>query len=312
MGIDILSIMFIIAVVGACIATAGIAAIFGFAFGLVMFILIRMIGSSVCQKMLGLDFKLFIMAKKTGARECVLFDAKYRMEHKGFSGVINVAMRITWIGLGVGLLTLRFVLDKLASMHGQNTGSPGIPEILLIGFLAVIVGTIFSPLAVPYWVINSSRVRIIDKKNGTIYLPGTILRSLFRGILGVGNIAVIAYFIRESINYTGNFTDGIFLAFIALSLVFGSVGLAGIMASILLLYKSSDMLNDVLSDFEDTYRSVAINAEEFLEMYKEYLPKEEAPLEETLKEEAEAIEKEEAIGEETTQEQENMENNDSQ
>jgi len=271
MKIDITAILFVVLVAISCVLTGGLVLILGVVFGLLMFILIRALGRRVGRLLLGYEYKSFIIAKKAGGKACVMYKSDYRMEHKGFYGAVNVAIRITWIGLGFGLLLMRYFIEKFSAAIEQGIKTIGVGEIVMVGLIASILGTLLSPMAVPYWAINSSRIRVVNLRNGTISLPGSFLRSLFK-VLGAGNIAVFAYFIMAAINVVGDISEGIKIAFIALVFVFGCISVAGLIASIILLFKGGGILNSTLDEYEEKYSNEAIDPNEFISIMKQYLP----------------------------------------
>ncbi len=271
MKVDIMSILFIVFVALSCYLVRGITALLGVVFGVIMFMLIYKLGGKIGKFLLTKEYVSFKTAKKMGLKSCILYDERFRLEHKGFWGSMNVAMRITWIGLGVGLLSLRIMLDRFKDIIAMGIENIGIGEIVIVSLIAIVIATIISPMAVPYWVINSSRIRIVNTKIGTISLPGSFLRSIFRGLFGAGNIAIFAYFILASINVMDDIIEGLKLAFLALILVFGTIGVAAIVASTILLFKGTETLNNVLRVYEDLYSAESMSEEEFMELMRQYL-----------------------------------------
>ena len=310
MKVDIVSILFVAVIGIVVVLTYGISAIFGLIAGIIMFLLIRLLGEKIALVILGFEFNSFVVMKKAKIKDCVLFNLEFRGEHKGFYGIIKYAMSITWIGFGVALLFMRFFIESFATFvqQGLNVKNVGV-GIILIGFIATIIGAVLSPVSVPYWVINSSRVRIINRKNGIISLPGSFVRSIFKSLFGAGNIAVVFYFIYSTIDVVNDFALGINIAFIIMLLVFGAVGLGALIASVLMLYKGKDMLNNVLYKYEEKYEKVAISGDELVGMVQEFVRAEEKveAIEEEVKPEGEKIEeeraeKEEPVAEKTVEE----------
>jgi len=300
MKVDVTGVLFLVAVVAICIITKGITAVFGVPFGIIMFLLIRKFGGKVGLFILNREYQSFLALRKFKIKASAMFNETFRHEHKGFSGVMNVALRITWIGLGVGLLSLRFILNKFSGFVQEGVETIGMSEIALIGILAAVIGTLLSPMAVPYWVINSSRVRIIHLKKGTISMPGSFLRGLFKGLFGVGNIAAFAYFVLASIRVADNdVVMGLKIAGVALLVVFGIVGFAAIVASTLLLFKGLDVLNKTLLSYEEKYSSVSVTEDELIEFIKGCV----RPPSEVAEEKTEAQEQEVPIGKQTSEEE---------
>ena len=71
--------------------------------------------------------------------------------------------------------------------------------------------------------------------------------------------------------FKASIIEGLKLAFLALILVFGTIGVAAIVASTILLFKGTETLNNVLRVYEDLYSAESMSEEEFMELMRQYL-----------------------------------------
>lgn len=261
-----LSVIFLVIIIFMCIIDLR-DAILGFIFGIFMYILIQVFGSWFGKFLLNLEFRSFMSSKKKRTKDCVLYGERFRRIYRGFFGVVNLGMMIAWISLCIVFLLLRLVLSILEFAE-TGLGQEAVSHIPQIAFMAIIAGMFLSPLIIPYWVINNSRIRIIDLKYGVIHQPGGSLKFLYN-LLGVGNLAVFVYFTITAISLVG-LIDGLILTLQAFLHIGVIVGVAGLIAS-LLLHTKSEVLKKTLNHYENLYEKVALKDEGFLNLLKSYL-----------------------------------------
>ena len=266
MNIDLFALIFVLSIVGAIALAYGYSAILGIIYGIVMLISIVKFGAKIGDFLLKKDFESFLLSRKLGRSVSVLLSENYRSLHKGFSGYIRVAMSITWVSFGISLLVLRFALPQIVSFVGTQR------EVGAVLVLAVIVVGIFSallaPLSIPYWVITSSRVRILNKKKIVLDFPGSLLRKIFR-MFGAGNVVVLAYFLYSAVEVADDVVVGIIVGLQIAVFLYGALGLGGIIASVIIGLKYPNIFNDALINFEEKYKEVSISGDEFIGVLKE-------------------------------------------
>lgn len=266
MNIDLFALIFVLSIVGAIALAYGYSAILGIIYGIVMLISIVKFGAKIGDFLLKKDFESFLLSRKLGRSVSVLLSENYRSLHKGFSGYIRVAMSITWVSFGISLLVLRFALPQIVSFVGTQR------EVGAVLVLAVIVVGIFSallaPLSIPYWVIASSRVRILNKKKIVLDFPGSLLRKIFR-MFGAGNVVVLAYFLYSAVEVADDVVVGIIVGLQIAVFLYGALGLGGIIASVIIGLKYPNIFNDALINFEEKYKEVSISGDEFIGVLKE-------------------------------------------
>ncbi len=277
MKVDIFAILFVISVIGAVILTGIPTAVLGIIYGVIMMISIINFGAKIGNTLLTKDFESFLIYKKLGRHASILLNEEYRILHKGFSGYVRVASSITLVSFGISLLILRFVLPQITLFVGSEQK---IEAILVLAIVAVgILSALLAPLSIPYWAINSSRIRILNKKKMLLDYPGSLLRKVF-SMIGAGNIVVFAYFLYSAMSAANDIVAGLVVGLQIAIFLYGAIGLGALIASIIIGLRFSSIFNDVLIKFEEKYEKVSISKNEFIEILSSAIEREEIPSEE--------------------------------
>ena len=271
MSSGILGVLFIILIFIAFFLTRGAVLVLGLMYGVVMFLLIYGFGVKVGKILLKGEFALFKTSKKLNKKACILYDEKYRKKYSGIKGYLNISIKITWMGLSIGLLALRTVISDFRRIVEMRPTEAPIGEVVVLSMTAIILATLVSLLAPTYLAIDSSRIRIIKIESGDIVLPGSFLRSIFKSAFGAGNVASIAYFTYESIKVVNDVVLGFKIALLALSIVYGSISIAAIIASALII-KGTKTINKILLIYEELYLEESLSKDEFINLMEQYLP----------------------------------------
>ena len=144
----------------------------------------------------------------------------------------------------------------------------------LIG--SIILSLIVSPISIVYWIIYNTKIRILDVRSALVDRPGKLLRIFYKVVFGFGNLIAILYIIMDAIRYTNDIVAGTALAAILIAFVFGSVGLGGFIASILIFFLERNKIDKALEDFEKTMREYSTKPEEAIQILKEIIGIQEA------------------------------------
>lgn len=312
MKLDIKAIVFIIIIALIAVYLQGVTLLFGAIFSIVMYLTIYKLGSPVGSRLLDFDFKMFLAQKKVGSKEAILLREEYKKKHEGIMGALDIAQAITWVTFGLTLLFMKIFMEQIMNvLQGvSNIDAKVVAFVLLAG----IIGSLVSPLAVPYWVLQGSRVRIFNKKRIFLLPPGSKVRSLFKAGFGTGNIAIVLYTFWAIMSSAQDLLTGFQIAAGIFIFAFGSLGVGGIIAGSIIAWRNKELFAKALDDYEEKYRNVAMNTDEFLGVIRDATePAEEKPtgsitVSQEIGEQVEQVEKAlEESEEKEEQEEENKE-----
>ena len=259
-------------IIGACLLTISVISIYftgissllmSLAYAASMFVGIHFL-KKISEFTISLCVKEAISIKRLGGRILFVSD-KYKGKFTSIDGTLDFFTKLFLMHF-----LLFLFLFKVAGTFEMSFKF----VVALIG--SIILSLIVSPISIVYWIIYNTKIRILDVRSALIDRPGKLLRIFYRVVFGFGNLIAILYIIMDAIRYTNDIVAGTALAAILIAFVFGSVGLGGFIASILIFFLERNKIDKALEDFEKTMSEYSTKPEEAIQILKEIIGIQEA------------------------------------
>ena len=228
-----------------------------------MYLGMKVLGRKMGSFISNIALNELTMLNKLG-NKTLLLSEKFNRRIQKEKGALRIFTKIFILNFIAILLITKFLSPVVIS----DSIKGALSAFLLAIIVSVFISFIISPLSVGLYVLDNSPIRLFNTKEGLIEKPGKMIRMVFRGIFGYGNLIVLIYLLLDSITAAQTAQQGIVIFTFLILLVYGSLALSALIVALIISFKDSDLVNSVLDELHIRAADKATTFDEAVESFK--------------------------------------------
>ncbi len=247
--------------------TVSLSLILAIPFIFFIYIGIILLGKKISSILINSTLNEIKLFRKIG-RNAIRLKDDYLKEPTGIRGVLLLFNKLFL----VNFIAVALITKYLGPTVMPETLGGSLKAFLISTIISVFFATIISPIGIGLYVLDNTPIRIFNPTEGLIEKPGWFVRKVYRAIFGYGNLVVLIYLLMDSINYAqGNIGAGIITFIVFVALVYGSISLASLITSTLIIKIKPKIISEILMDFTENASREAIGRDETIEIFKQIM-----------------------------------------
>lgn len=247
--------------------TGGLTIILAIPFIFFIYVGVSLLGKKISHILINSTLNEIKIFKKMGRQTIKLRDDYYR-KPEGVRGLLSIFSNI----FSINFIAVALVTKYLGPAGIPQSVGEALNAFLLSTILSVFFAAIVSPVGIGLYILDNSPIRIFNPGEGLIEKPGWFVRKVYKAIFGYGNLIVLIYLLIDAINYAqGDVGAGFIIFLVFIALVYGSISLSTLVASLILIKFNPRVLKNLLDEFTILASKESISLDETLKLFREMM-----------------------------------------